>query len=212
MAGRIAIDLDATEIVDAAIGLLQEQGIDAVSMRNVGARLGVSPVPLYSRIGNKAALLDAVVDRLLTDMAPPPIADERWQDYATRWCHAVRTRFVGLAAAGLGVGDRRPAIVEATRPLLAVLRGHGCPTDRAVQATRILVWTVAGFASIDARGESLPGRTASTGRTDDSDRPGGAARPGSDPAGVSSAETDHLFGINIRYVIDGIERDQEAQT
>lgn len=203
MAGRIAIDLDATEIVDAALGLLREQGVDAVSMRNVGARLGVSPVPLYSRIGNKAALLDAIVDRLLADMAPVPEADEPWQRYATRWCHAVRTRFVELAAAGLAVGDRRPAIVEATRPLLVVLRSHGFAIDRAVQATRILVWTVAGFAAVtgftavDARSDAAPNRSDDT------------TRPGSDPAGVSATEANQLFELNIRYVIDGIERDRE---
>jgi TetR/AcrR family tetracycline transcriptional repressor len=39
-------------------------------MRSVSARLGVSPVPLYSRVGNKDVLLDAVADRLLADLAP----------------------------------------------------------------------------------------------------------------------------------------------
>ena len=64
-------DLDADEIITAAVEILQEFGLDAVSMRNVSSRLGVSPVPLYSRIGNKDALLDAVADRLLADLPPP---------------------------------------------------------------------------------------------------------------------------------------------
>ena len=58
-------ELDADEIVAAAIVILRERGLDAVSMRNVADRLGVSPMPLYTRVGNKAALIDAVADHLL---------------------------------------------------------------------------------------------------------------------------------------------------
>ena len=39
-------------------------------MRTVSAELGVSPEPLYKRIGNKDALLDAMARRLLVDVAP----------------------------------------------------------------------------------------------------------------------------------------------
>ena len=69
MARPSDLDLEADEIITAAVEILREQGLDAVSMRSVSARLGVSPVPLYSRIGNKDALLDAVADRLLADLA-----------------------------------------------------------------------------------------------------------------------------------------------
>ena len=65
------LDLEADEIVTAAVEIFQESGLDAVSMRSVAARLGVSPMPLYSRVGNKDALLDAIAERLLEDLAPP---------------------------------------------------------------------------------------------------------------------------------------------
>ena len=44
-------ELDADEIVIAAVEIFEEFGLDAVSMRSVSARLGVSPIPLYSRVG-----------------------------------------------------------------------------------------------------------------------------------------------------------------
>ena len=83
-------ELDADEIVAAAIVILRERGLDAVSMRNVADRLGVSPMPLYTRVGNKAALIDAVADHLLTDLAPAAAADEAWPEYAERWCRELR--------------------------------------------------------------------------------------------------------------------------
>ena len=75
-------ELDADEIVTAAVEIFEESGLDAVSMRSVSARLGVSPVPLYSRIGNKEALVDAIACRLLVDLAPPRSEDESWDGYA----------------------------------------------------------------------------------------------------------------------------------
>ena len=76
----------------AAVEIFEESGLDAVSMRSVSARLGVSPVPLYSRIGNKEALVDAIADRLLVDLAPPNAAGEPWDRYAVRWARELRTR------------------------------------------------------------------------------------------------------------------------
>ena len=114
MAGRTASDLAPEEIVDTAIDIFTREGLAAVSMRNVGARLGVSPVPLYRRVGNKDALLDAMADRLLAGMAPDPRPDEPWPAYATRWAEAVRAR---LAA----TGDMR-LLLEITGPHGNVLK------------------------------------------------------------------------------------------
>ena len=67
----------ADEIVDAALVILRDQGLDAVSMRTVSAALGVSPVPLYRRVGNKDDLLGAVAQLVLlarqTVQLPPPL-------------------------------------------------------------------------------------------------------------------------------------------
>src|SRR5437588_9176066 len=86
------LELEADEIVAAAIVILRERGLDAVSMRNVADRLGVSPMPLYTRVGNKAALIDAVADQLLTDLAPAAGPEEPWPAYAERWCRELRHR------------------------------------------------------------------------------------------------------------------------
>jgi len=99
-------ELDADEIVAAAIVILQERGLDAVSMRNVAERLGVSPMPLYTRVGNKAALIDAVADHLLLDLAPAAAADEPWPDYAGRWCRELRERLKRTPDSRLYLGAR----------------------------------------------------------------------------------------------------------
>lgn len=60
-----AADGDATRAVllDAAVRLFAEQGIEAVSVRAVNRAAGVAPAAVHYHFGSKAALLDAVVAR-----------------------------------------------------------------------------------------------------------------------------------------------------
>lgn len=189
-------ELDADAIVAAAVEILREQGLDAVSMRSVSARLGISPVPVYSRIGNKDALLNAVADRLLADLAPPTGPDETWTQYAERWTAELRNR-LRLADSRLIVAPRRNSYVQASRPLVDVMRRNGFAPDAAVQACRLLMWATVGFVALEA-GASPP--------QDD----GRAFRSGGDPGGVTPEDTDVLFGLHMRYLIEGIARDARS--
>lgn len=201
--GRAAIELDADEIVEAALVILREQGLDAVSMRSVSAALGVSPVPLYRRIGNKDALLAAMVRRLLADVAPHVRKGEAWRAYARRWAVALLGALESTRDLRLLVGGSREPFVETTRPLVEALRSAGFAPDEAVQATRLLVWTTAGHALLDAGRTDTPGAPGASGR-----RRG--RRPGGDPSPVSRREADALFRIHVDYVLDGIERAHEG--
>ena len=190
-------ELDADEIVAAAIVILQERGLDAVSMRNVADRLGVSPMPLYTRVGNKAALIDAVADHLLVDLAPPVGATEPWPEYAERWCRALRERLKQTPDSRLYLGAARDAYVEASRPLVAALRDGGLAADAAVQACRLLMWATVGFVAME-QGTSAPAAGA---------RRGGLS--GSDPGGVTPEEADELFDLEIGILTAGIARRHE---
>lgn len=192
-------ELHADEIVDAAVEIFQEGGLDAVSMRSVSSRLGVSPVPLYSRVGNREALVDAIADRLLEDLAPPSKADERWDAYAVRWSRELRSRLGQARDSRLIVWPGREAYVEATRPLVAAMRRDGFAADAAVQACRLLTWATVGFAAIESGAEPPSRRRLGQGSR--------RARPGGNPGGVDAAEVDALFGMHIRYLIEGIVRD-----
>lgn len=53
------------DVVDRAIEVLDDRGLDDLSMRNVAAQMGVRASALYHHFANKQALLDAVADRIL---------------------------------------------------------------------------------------------------------------------------------------------------
>jgi AcrR family transcriptional regulator len=192
-------DLEADDIVATAVEIFKEAGLDAVSMRSVSTRLGVSPIPLYSRVGNKEALDDAIADRLLSDMAPAPSENEGWQDYAVRWTRALRGRVQRAKDSRLILSTNRDPYVEASRPLIEVMRADGFASDAAVRACRLLMWATVGFGAVES-GARPPARRRQ------------ASRPGGDPGGVTRAEADALFDLNMRYVIEGIARDREAES
>jgi AcrR family transcriptional regulator len=189
------LQLAADDIVDAALAILGEEGLDAVSMRTVAARLGVSPFPLYSRVGNKDALLDAMAERLLADLAPAGPDDEPWPSYARRWAHELRRRLRAVPDSRLVLGPRRWAYVDATAPLVGALRRDGVAPDEAVRACRLLMWATIGFVVTEHSGsrEAPPS--------------GPRSRPhlaGSDPAGVTEDEADALFELQLDYLIAGL--------
>ena len=187
-------ELDADEIVAAAIVILRERGLDAVSMRNVADRLGVSPMPLYTRVGNKAALIDAVADHLLTDLAPAAAADEAWPEYAERWCRELRHRLKLTPDSRLYLGAARDAYVEASRPLIAAMREGGLSADASVQACRVLMWATVGFVAME-QGSGVHDTEARRGRLS-----------GSNPAGVTAEEADELFDLHVGLVTSGLAR------
>jgi TetR/AcrR family transcriptional regulator, tetracycline repressor protein len=185
-------DLEADEIVEAAIVILRERGLDAVSMRNVADRLGVSTMPLYSRVGNKEALIDAVADQLLADLAPAAGADEPWPAYAERWCRELRSRLKLAPDSRLYLGAGREAYVEASRPLIAVMRQGGLSAEAAVQACRLLMWATVGFVAME-QGSSLHAPRARRGRLS-----------GSNPEGVTPEEADELFELHVGLITAGV--------
>jgi AcrR family transcriptional regulator len=79
--------LSRAGVVDAALAVMREQGLDAVSFRTVSTRLGVNPMALYTYVASKDELLagmyDAVLERLeLAESDAAPI--DQLVDYYAR--------------------------------------------------------------------------------------------------------------------------------
>jgi TetR/AcrR family tetracycline transcriptional repressor len=59
------VALDRQAVIDEALRLVDDDGLDALSLRTLAARLGVQAPTLYWHIGNKAELLDALADAIM---------------------------------------------------------------------------------------------------------------------------------------------------
>ena len=86
-------------IVEAALALLDADGLEGVSMRRVAQRLGTGPASLYQHVGGKDELLELVLDRVSAEVEipAPGVGADGWQEPlkeppARRGGSSVRTR------------------------------------------------------------------------------------------------------------------------
>jgi AcrR family transcriptional regulator len=131
----------------AAVELADEQGFDALTMRNLAERLGVVPMALYKHVADKDALLDGMVDLVFAELRIPDDTD---------WRAALRVRAMSVRAAlarhpwavgRMESGTPGPANLQHHNAVLACLRRDaGFPFRTAVHAYSVLDAYVYGFA------------------------------------------------------------------
>ena len=68
--------LSRARVVAEAIALADEQGLAALSMRGLAARLGVEAMSLYHHVAGKEALLDAMVDAVFGELHLPVVGGD----------------------------------------------------------------------------------------------------------------------------------------
>jgi AcrR family transcriptional regulator len=69
--------LTRDRVVDAAIALADDAGIEALSMRRLARELDVEAMSLYNHVRNKGDLVDAMVDRVVGEIELP--SDPDWE-------------------------------------------------------------------------------------------------------------------------------------
>src|SRR5262249_43332556 len=63
--------LTRQRIVRAALRIMDEEGLQAVSMRRIGRELGVEAMSLYNHVRDKDDILDAICEEVLTEFRVP---------------------------------------------------------------------------------------------------------------------------------------------
>jgi AcrR family transcriptional regulator len=142
------------EILDAALAVAAERGIDGVSMRAVAQRLGLTPMALYGYFRSKDELLDAVLGRLLAEIPPSP-AGLNWREvieHLAYGLHAVGTRH----PSALPLLFTRPAVSPAAMRIVDViyqaLLAAGIPAAEVPRLERMLSTFVIGHVSSEVNG------------------------------------------------------------
>jgi len=152
MADRIPLSRE--RIITAAVAIVDAQGLEALSMRKLGASLGVEAMSLYNHVTNKDDVLDGVLDHVLREV-PLPDPALAWDDQL--WVLGRGFRDAGLAHPGVlpMFGARAIRTLEAHAPLEAafgILRDAGLDGDAALDAFLSLSSFVLGFVLIDMGG------------------------------------------------------------
>lgn len=200
-------------VVEAALALVDAEGVGALSMRRLADSLGVSPMAPYAHFENKEALLEALVQELLAEVEIPPEDLDGWEQRIRHVVESVRAvmrdhpKVSGLFARFPPSEPGSLAVVEAC---LDAFRAAGFDAATSAHGFRLLAAYTYGyfqleasgfFASLGPRGQEKPEEARSLSRL----FPHLAAIA----PHLSTWENDREFDIGLSYILAGLRTQHE---
>lgn len=201
--------LTAVRISAAARALIEQEGVESLTMRGLAGVLGVAPNSIYSHFADKSALVDAVLDDLLAEIPAPSVTAGPWQDGIVALMATARDMLLGhpaLLPYFLSRPMRGPQVSRLTESSLALLEQGGIRGPDAVLGLRAILTYTFGSVALDAprrlddpAAREAAGVAVFAARTD---RPRVASL--AEPLARGPAETD--FATSLRWLLDGLEQ------
>ncbi len=205
--GRPALPPD--RILTAALGLVDEQGVDALSMRSLAQRLGSGTATLYRHFANRSELVAVMVDRMLGEagLDPDSLTAMPWQEacisFAQHTFDALG-RHGNVASLLIGYVPMGPNALAQRELILSLLLDNGFPPVVAAHAYATLSRYVLGFAiqrSGSAAAEQDAELTAAFRELDPSRYPATVAVADDLPVPL-----EEEFAYGLRLIVAGLER------
>jgi len=138
------VSLDRARIVAEAVALLDAEGLENVTLRKLAARLGVQAPTLYWHLPNKAALITAIAEEILTPLPASAIdATERWQDWLIGFAVGLRRALLAHpdGARIISASQLSRTMAAISELAMSTLVARGIPLQQA----RVIVLTVERF-------------------------------------------------------------------
>jgi len=143
-------------IVDAALRLLERDGLQGLSMRRLADELGTGAASLYWHVGDKEELLSLLLDRIVSEAEPlEPPDPERWREQVKELARAGRRLLTSRRdAAQLSMGriPAGPGSLPVLEHNLALLAAGGLPPRVIAYAADMFALFVGGFAFEESLG------------------------------------------------------------
>lgn len=213
--------LSRPRVVHEAVALVDEDGLDALTMRNLADRLGVQAMALYKHVANRDHLLDLMADTLLDDLrAEPALVHARadsWQAFLTMLGTGVRAVaithpnvFPLVAGRPTAAPWLRPPLrsLDWVEDFLGALSERGFPPRAAAQAYRRFTGFLVGDLLLE-----ISGRQTAPPATNEIDLAGDPIRFAAEyPTMARLApqllrrDDEHEFEEGLRGMVETIER------
>jgi AcrR family transcriptional regulator len=139
--------LSRARVLQAAVALADEAGLEAFSMRALAQELGVVPMALYKHVANKDELLDGMVDIVFGEIELPS-EDLDWRSAMRRRAISTREALRGHSWA-IGMMESRqpgPANLRNHNAVMGCLRTAGFSFELAIHAYSLQDAYIYGFA------------------------------------------------------------------
>ena len=200
--------LNCSEILSSAVALVDERGVEALSMRGLAAELGVEAMSIYNHVPSKDALLDGIVETVL-DEVHAPAGLGTWQETLRELALGYRAAALSHPRVMLLFSSRTvaaPAWRRAVEDTFAALQGAGFTADDAVSAYRLFWGFVVGYMQSQLRNAESPGLDAYLAALPTEDFPATHAHA----RALAEADREAEFRRGVELVLDALEGDRTA--
>lgn len=148
--------LDRKRIAQVALRMIDQQGIDQLSMRKLGGELGVEAMALYHYFRNKAELLDGILDIVLEEVSATLTQDGTPLQRVRRTFDGLRLMAIAHPHAYLSMVSRRfstPTALQFYEQLLRHFHDAGMGPEQSARYYRMMAnFTAgAGLAEVGSR-------------------------------------------------------------
>jgi AcrR family transcriptional regulator len=117
-------------IIETALGIVDREGLDGLSMRRVAQELNTGPATLYAHVANKDDLLQLLLDRVSSEIELPEPDPQRWQEQLRdllREVHRILNEHGDIARVALGSVPTGPNTLRVSDRMLGILITGGVP-------------------------------------------------------------------------------------
>jgi TetR/AcrR family tetracycline transcriptional repressor len=140
--------LSRADVLDAALKLIDEHGLAALSMRRLGSELGVDPMAIYYHVPGKQALVKALVERVFAGFDVGSV-EASWQERVRGWARAYRALALRHPNLVLEIVSDPEAVATAMQhtdqSLHAAIAASGLPSRYEAAGADVTVDYVNGF-------------------------------------------------------------------
>jgi AcrR family transcriptional regulator len=141
--------LTRQRIVDAAAELVDEEGLEALSMRRLATELGVQSPSLYNHFATKSDIVDAVADAVIEQVDVSAFGHHAWPEALRRWArsyHSVLVAHPNVVPVLAQGPARRPAALAMADTVYGALIDVGFSPARATHIGALMRYLVTGSA------------------------------------------------------------------
>jgi AcrR family transcriptional regulator len=136
-------------IVEAALTVLERDGLAGLSMRRLAQELGTGAASLYWHVGNKEELLGLILDRIVGETRVPEPDPEHWQEQVKAMLRETRRVLTSRRDAGqisMGRVPSGPRSLPVLDRSIGLLRAAALPARVIAYAADMFALYVGGFA------------------------------------------------------------------
>lgn len=133
--------LSRRSILDAALALIRDRGVEAVTLRHVAEQVETGPASLYAYFGSRDILLEHVLDAAYSQVELVDTGPRSWRDaLAGTIINTIETlaAYPGLGAVALGTIPTLPGALRLAEHELALMEIGGIAPDRAALAVDLI--------------------------------------------------------------------------